>query len=69
MDVNAGLMKEGHECDVSRLGPRHLQVGLGQSRVKDLGWAVPVMSSICEVKASNGYHPRLQGVLRLTLIL
>jgi hypothetical protein len=46
MDVDAGPVKEGHECDVSRLGPRHLQVSLGPSRAKDLGWAVAVMSSV-----------------------
>lgn len=69
MDVNVGPVKEGHECDVSRLGPRHLQVELGPSRVKDLGWAIPVMPSIWEIESSNGYQPPLQGVLRLTPIL
>jgi len=69
MDVNDGPVKEGHECDVSHLGPRHLQVGLGPSRVKDLGWAVAVIPSIYEIESSNGYQPRLRGVLRLTPIL
>jgi hypothetical protein len=53
MDVNAGPVKEGHECDVLRLGPRHLQVGLWSCQVKDLGWAVHVMASICEIKTSK----------------